>query len=339
MEAALSATTIVCPGCQAPQETPAESPGTAPLVIPCQQCRASLVLIQRPIPDAITPTRTCPRKAYTAKSGVSPRTQRSAVIAIATLAFLAYLAFGMTIYGTSYGIKQLDPYQVSESFARQHPVLKTSIGEPMTFGWFPSVQMSRTERTRHADVDFSLTGPRGTGQAALSLEKTDKEWRIREARYQLDGADLQPLWIQFPGDVELLDQLEAMQVELDRAANDQDIEMMMKYLAPDVKVRIISDIPPNHTVRTFNSREAFRQEVLAGILMTKVVRYQRQETDFRLSADGRGATGTILSAEEVTVQGQPVTFIIREAITYSLTGNRPSITSIDAVQQLKQPSS
>jgi hypothetical protein len=342
METASSTTTVVCPGCHTSQETPATSPEADPLVLPCQQCQATLVLIPKPIPAAREPTKTSSRKTCTTKPAATLPASRSAQIAIAVLSCLAYLAVGATIYGASYGVKQLDPYKVSESFARQHLVLKTSIGEPMTFGWFPSVQLSRSERTHHADVAFSVTGPQGAGQVALSLDKTEdrngKEWRIREARYQLGDADMQPLWIQFPGDLELLDRLEAMHVELDQATNNRDIETMMKHIAPDARFRFIIETPPNRSVRTFHNREEFRREMLAGMVMTQQISWQRHETDFRLAPDGRTATGNFLFTDEVIVQGQHLTFTIIETMTYSLVGGRPLITSIDGVQQLKKPS-
>jgi hypothetical protein len=258
------------------------------------------------------------------------------MVSIAILSGLAYLILGITIYGASYEVKQLAPYKISESFVRQHPVLKKSIGDPMTFGWFPSVQMYRNGGKSSAQVELSVTGPQHPGRVTLSLDGTDKEWHIREADYQLDGADTQPLWVQFPGDRDLLDQLEAMHAELDQATNARDVETMMTHIAPEATFRFILDMPPNRTIRTFNNRDEFRQETLAGILMAQQVRYQRHETDFRLAPDGRTATGKVLSTDEVIVQGQHLTFAINETITYSLVGERPLITSIEGVQQLKR---
>jgi hypothetical protein len=255
---------------------------------------------------------------------------------MAVLSCLSYLVLGMTIYGASFAVKQLAPYKISESFVRQHPVLKDSIGEPMTFGWFPSVQVASGERKHSAHVELFVTGPQHSGRVVLSLDETGKEWHISEASYQLDGADRQSLWVQFPDDLHVLDQLEAMHVELDQATNERDVETMMKHIDPDAKFRFIIDVPPHRMVRTFNNRDEFRRETLAGILMTQHIEWRRHETAFRLAPDGQTATGTFLFTDEVIMHGQRLTFAIDETITYSLAGERPLITAIDGVQQLKR---
>jgi hypothetical protein len=334
METALAPLTVGCPGCHTAQEAPALHSGAEPLVIACQQCRANIILVPQSTSTGVDPGKTSPHTARTAKSTQTP--PRSAVASIAVLSCVVYLLLGMTIYGASYGVKQLEPYKVSESFVRQHPVLKKSFGDPMTFGWFPSLQMHSNGEKSSAEVELRVTGAQQSGQVMVSLDGTSKEWHIREASYRLAGADTQPLWIQFPGDVDLLNQLEAMHVELDQATNRQDVETIMKHIAPNATFRFILEIPPHRTVRTFHNREEFRRETLTDIVMTKRVNWQRDETDFHLAPDGRTATGKLWFTDEVITNGQHLTFIIHETITYSLVGGRPLITSVDGVQQLKK---
>ncbi len=337
METLVAPATLVCPGCETAQEVTVPPGDQNPSVLACPQCRANLVVVPPQTPESTPPSPGSPIRSQEVRTKPAATTApRSAVVAVALLSLLTYLIVGLSLYATSYGVKQLGPYKVSESFVSQHPVLKQSLGDPLQFGWFPSVQMHTRGRKGSAYVELSVSGSTTSGLVGLSLDGTGKDWRIRDARYQLEGAEVQPLWVQFPGDYEVMERIHDILTDLDQAGNDRNIDGLLQYVAPHATFRIIVEGPKGREVRNFRNREEYRREILAGLLMLKDLKWIRQDTDIRFAPDGRTATVSVLGTREVTVQGQRLAFAIDDTITVSLEGGEPVITAVDEVQQVKR---
>ncbi|GKS56658.1 hypothetical protein YTPLAS18_01850 [Nitrospira sp.] len=261
---------------------------------------------------------------------------QSARVAIVVLCALAYLLLCMALYGASYGVKQLAPYKIAEAFVAQHPVVAEEVGHPLTFGWFPTVQLQSRGREGAAYVDLAVSGSRTSGRIALALVSNRSDWRVREAQYQLGEEEIRPLWVQFPGDYELLQRLEAVMADLDEATNNRDVDAMMRHVAPNAQFRFIVERSDGRDVRTYRNREHYRRETLARILMAQDVNRVRHHTEFQLAPDGRTATGMIEATEERLADGRRIAFNVQETLTYSFQSDMPVITSIDEVQQLKR---
>lgn len=334
MNTSESVGTVVCPGCESSQEVPLADPSIDPLVVACRHCQANLILVVPHGNPGTSPTyQTHPTDERRARLRTSTA-PRSARIAVGVLCALSYLGAGILLYGASYGIRQLPPYRVAESFAKQHPELIEVLGEPIEFGWFPTAQVHRQGRKAEAYVELRVSGPRGPGEVALILSEEHRNWRILQAQYQFGQDEARPLWIQFPGDFALQERLETIMSDLDEATNARDVDGMMKHIAPDATFVFILEMPSNRQVRTFRNREEYRRDVLTSVVMVKHLRWTRQESEFHLAPDGRTATGTFLWTHEVLTQGKPVTFSIHQTITYSFRGDRPLITAVEGVQQL-----
>ncbi len=337
METLVATATLVCPGCETAQEIAVPTDDQDPSVLACPNCQANLVVVPPHAPKSTTPS---PGSSIRSQdSGTKRRVTaapRSAVLAVSLLCLLTYVVVGLSLYGASYGVKQLGPYKVSESFVRQHPVLKQSLGDPLQFGWFPSVQMRTRGRKGSAYVELSVIGSATSGVVGLSLEGTGKDWRIRDARYQLEGAEVQPLWVQFPGDYEAMERIHDILTDLDQASNDRNIDGLLEHVAPHATFRLIVEGPRGREVRNFRDREEYRREILAGLLMQKDLKWVRQNTDVRFTPDGRTATVSVLGTQEVTVQGRRLALAIDDTITFSLEGGEPVITAFDEVQQVKR---
>ncbi len=335
MSTIAAAATVVCPGCRTPQSAPSDADLS---VTACPQCQANLIVVTSQGRPSESGRPAAPQPRASSPRPVAPSVARSSVIAVAIFCLLSYAGFGSLLYAASYGIRQLPPYQISESFVRQHPVIVQALGQPLDFGWFPTAQLRGRGRHGAAYVELSVNGPRGTGRVAVFLDGDRSDWHVREARYQIEGGDVKPLWVRFPADHELLDRLEATMAALDQATNERDVDAMMRHLAPDATVRFILELPAGREVRTFRNRDEYRRETLASILMVPQLRWVRQHTDFRLAPDGRTATGIIEATQEIVADGRAETYVVQESITYSFQGGTPLITSIDGVQQIRRVS-
>ena len=326
-----AASTVVCPSCGATDDTPSDIAEGEVSVTACTQCRANLVFVPRPA-SAVQPASGSESTARTL-SRPAPHTAR---IALVVLCALAYLLLGVALYGASYGVKQLAPYKAAESFVAQHPVVAEEIGQPLGFGWFPTVHVQSRGRKGTAYVDISVSGPRTSGRVAAYLDVTGSDWRVREAQYQLTDEEIRPLWVQFPGDYALLKRLEALMDDLDQATTHRDVDALMRHIAPNAQFRFIVERPDGRGVRTYRTREDYRREILAGILMTRDVRRVRHSAEFQLAPDGHTATGIIEATEERETDGRRIAYHVQETMTYSFQGDTPLITSIDGVQQVKR---
>ena len=323
--------TVPCPSCGVAQDAPSELTDADPSVTACHQCHVNLVFIPQPTDSvwpqsvSVSPKRAPPKPA-----------PQSALVATGILCCLAYLALGLALYGASYGVKQLAPYKIAESFVARHPVVTAGVGEPVEFGWFPTVHVQSRGRRGTAYVNFAVSGSRTSGRIAVFLDGDQSDWRVREAQYQFDEAEVTPLWVQFPGDHDLLVRLEAVMAELDEATNARDVDAMMHHVAPNARFRFIHELTKGRDVRTYHNREEYRRETLAGILMVQDLTWVRNHTEFELAPDGRTATGRVEATQKVVAGGRTVTFHVQETLTYALHGETPVITSIDGVQQVKR---
>lgn len=338
MHTATLVTTVACPGCLATQEVACLEPGCVPTVTACQQCQANLVLV----PPLTHEQRQAPATANPPASSPIPSAPacppRSAIVAISMLTVLGYLCVAALLYSASYGVKQLPPYRPAEQFVAHHPVLTQALGEPLTFGRFPTAQMRRDGRKLGGYVELTVSGPRGSGEVAMSLVHEQRTWRIVEAEYQLGDGDTQPLWVQFPGDYELHARVDELLNELDEAINARDVDAILEHVAPEATIRLILETPPPRQVRTYRTREEYRGDLLAEMLMVKHLAWTREETDIRLSPDGQTATGAFQGLHERVIQGKPATVRVDTTFTCAFRGGQPVFTIIDSVQQTAERS-
>lgn len=336
MSTAVLTETVVCPGCGASQPV---SERHEPLtVLSCGQCQATLVVVPAHATPPPASTRSAepqaPRRTSATPASSSGTMPRAAWITLGTLCAILYACVGLLIFGASFGIKKMPPYQAAESFAQQHPVLKQALGEPMTFGWFPTAQMHGNQRKKTGYVEFLVQGPQGSAQVALSLIEVQQQWQVVEAEYAIGDDEAQPLWVQFPGDFELRAQAEDVVSSLDEATQAQDLDGMTGAFALDAQVTVILETPPPRQVRTFHTFEAYRQDVLSDMLMNKHVEWTREESDLRLHDDRTHATGTYRWTHEVLVNDQPQTIRIDGTLTFAFQDGQATITAMELIRQV-----
>ncbi len=345
MSTAVITATVVCPGCGTSLDVPDGQ--EALRFLACTNCASTLVLVPpqptAPPGVAVGTAPTASEKTAASRPSHKGRAQavpastgmpRAAWIALGTLCAVAYACVALVFFGASLGVKRMPPYQSAESFVRQHPLLKQTLGEPMTFGWFPTAQMHGDRHKKTGYVELTVDGPLGSAQVALNLLADKKQWQVVEAEYAIGEADAQPLWVQFPGDFALRAQVEDVVSAIDDATQSQDMDGMTAALAPDVQVTVMLETPPPRRVQTFHGIDAYRREVLSDMLMKKHVDWSREDSLVRLTDDGQHATGTYRWTHEVLVENQPQTIRIDGTLTFAFHEGQATITTMELVHQV-----
>lgn len=117
------------------------------------------------------------------------KSEKSMIWAIGCLAAL-FVACGIC-GGTAYFFK--DPFfssrgasEVAKAYLKDHPVVRSEIGEIRDFGKFPGASYQYTNGAGEARLVYSLKGTLAEGRATLRLVKPKgKDWAVAAARLEV----------------------------------------------------------------------------------------------------------------------------------------------------------
>jgi len=82
---------------------------------------------------------------------------------------------GVVMWGISQ-IKSSDPYVDSFTRAQNDPEVIAALGEPIEAGWAVQGEISVTNDDGNANLDYDISGPKGTGTVHVTGEKNNGVW-------------------------------------------------------------------------------------------------------------------------------------------------------------------
>jgi hypothetical protein len=100
----------------------------------------------------------------------------------------AIALFGAVFGGAFYILSHSEAYRLGE--ARLHASVEAAnlLGAPITSG-IPTGSVSTQGATGKAALDFSVSGPKGTGQVSLEAIKKNGSWSLESLKLKIDGQD------------------------------------------------------------------------------------------------------------------------------------------------------
>ncbi|HTJ01769.1 MAG TPA: cytochrome c oxidase assembly factor Coa1 family protein [Methylovirgula sp.] len=81
-----------------------------------------------------------------------------------------------------------DAYRLGVAKLEANSQAIDALGAPIKTG-FPFGNISVTGSSGHATLNFSVTGPKGSGRAALDAVKRNGTWSLKSFKLQIDGSD------------------------------------------------------------------------------------------------------------------------------------------------------
>jgi hypothetical protein len=85
-------------------------------------------------------------------------------------------------------LKGSGAYEEALSFVAKHPEVVRDLGKPIEDGFMPLGEISTSGAYGSANLTISLSGPRGDGDADVSLVKAAGKWTITSATWRHDGS-------------------------------------------------------------------------------------------------------------------------------------------------------
>ena len=109
------------------------------------------------------------------------------------IAFLAVLLIcggivGVGMVGLFTAIKSSDPYTESLSRAQANTELIENLGEPIDAGFIVQGNINLNNDDGQAELNYSVSGPKGSAQVHVVGTKTDGTWNYQTMDATLDGA-------------------------------------------------------------------------------------------------------------------------------------------------------
>lgn len=97
------------------------------------------------------------------------------------------------LYGGLFGglvsmLTHSDAYRLGVAKLEANSQAADALGTPIKAG-FPFGNISITGSSGRASLNFSVTGPKGTGHAALVAVKQNDVWSLKSFKVQIDGSD------------------------------------------------------------------------------------------------------------------------------------------------------
>jgi hypothetical protein len=117
--------------------------------------------------------------------------------------------------------------------------------------------------------------------------------------------------------------------EVEDATVEENIEGVMKYLAPSVVINVTTSSPYGPQ-KVPMSREKYRRETLKGWKLTSDNVYRRENEKIKLSDDGQTAVVETDVIESYVFQGRMVNTTTHERITLQVVDGEILVTRIDA---------
>ena len=95
---------------------------------------------------------------------------------------LFVLLFG----GIFFALSQSDAYKLGTEGLKANADVVEALGQPLSFG-FPNGNVSVQDGSGEALLTFSVTGPKGSGQAAVQAHKSAGAWKVLRLKLELDA--------------------------------------------------------------------------------------------------------------------------------------------------------
>ena len=97
---------------------------------------------------------------------------------------------GCLFFGIQYGFKSSDVYKDAVSRVQTDPAVTTALGSPIEPGLFPySGNISGAGPVGHAEIDFPISGPKGSATVHLVADKKSGKWEFKVLEVTVDGTD------------------------------------------------------------------------------------------------------------------------------------------------------
>jgi hypothetical protein len=89
-------------------------------------------------------------------------------------------------------IKHSDAYETGRRHFASHPAVIADLGSPIRDGLVPMGSLKRVGAVGgHADLSFSLSGPKGVGQAHVVATRGATGWTLHHAEWTFNGTTTQ----------------------------------------------------------------------------------------------------------------------------------------------------
>ncbi len=89
--------------------------------------------------------------------------------------------------GLFYGLAHSEAYRLGVARLESSSLAADALGTPIKAG-FPFGNISVEGASGHASLNFSVTGPKGTGRASLEAIKQNGIWSLKSFKLQMDGS-------------------------------------------------------------------------------------------------------------------------------------------------------
>jgi hypothetical protein len=93
----------------------------------------------------------------------------------------------------SAGMRHSDAYRLALQTAESSPCVAQRLGSPLKTGWFFSGGMRTTNGEGTADLDFPISGPKGSGRMHVFATKFDDTWYLQLLTLSVDGKKIRLL--------------------------------------------------------------------------------------------------------------------------------------------------
>ena len=102
------------------------------------------------------------------------------------IAFAVVGLFGALFGGLFYALKSSDAYRLGVERLEQSRAATALLGSPIATG-FPMGSIGTSGSSGRAALDFSATGPKGSGRVTLQAVETGGTWALTGLRLRMDG--------------------------------------------------------------------------------------------------------------------------------------------------------
>jgi hypothetical protein len=107
----------------------------------------------------------------------------------AVIVYLCAIAlFGAIFGGVFYGLSHSEAYQLAASRLQASVEVTNLLGSPITSG-IPTGSIKISGASGSAALSFSVSGPKGAGQAFLEATKQNGTWSLKSLKLKIDGRD------------------------------------------------------------------------------------------------------------------------------------------------------
>ena len=125
-------------------------------------------------------------------------------------------------------------------------------------------------------------------------------------------------------------QVKAFMEEMDRAANNKDVDAIVALMSEDVQLKITTEgFGPPQTVTV--DREQYKAQIKQTLGMTQVYHYRRGDTVIKVEPDGQSAMVAAEIFETTTIGGQTIGTVARETSTLEFEDGKLVVTRGEAV--------